>query len=297
MQGKAREVKKPYEGLPAPHLLDISQASHFSCLFTQAPQDRGYASQPREQKHGEIPGTTCNCRGCTGKAPAQTHLSLGGFPEPLRSPEEAPRRHSPQRPRGDRRATRAEAAEGQPVPGSGLSPGSPLLTPGPGRRCSGPERPSPQAGPSPGCPQPTPGCASSAGEARRGPSQRSRRPHARHRPSRSPRGRAHGRPRAEEPRGYHAAQADVLVVGEDEHHVGPPRLPGCPRGAQHQQRGQRQPPGYHGGGHGAVERTGEPPGGGTEEAGTARPRDETRAGGATGRALRSSARARPAPGI
>lgn len=51
-------------------------------------------------------------------------------------------------------------------------------------------------------------------------------------------------------RGYHAAQADVLVVGEDEHHVGPPRLPGRPRRAQHQQRGQRQPPDDGGGGGG-----------------------------------------------
>lgn len=40
-----------------------------------------------------------------------------------------------------------------------------------------------------------------------------------------------------EARGYHATQADVLVISEDEHHVGPPRLSGCARRAQYQQRG------------------------------------------------------------
>lgn len=60
------------------------------------------------------------------------------------------------------------------------------------------------------------------------------------------------------PQGYHAAQADILVVGEDKHHVGPQRLPDCPRRAEQQHRGQRQRAEQRGGGHGGAGGSGPP---------------------------------------
>lgn len=94
------------------------------------------------------------------------------------------------------------------------------------------------------------------------------------------------------PRGYHAAQADVLVIGEDKHHVGPPGLPDCPRRAEQQQQGQRQRPeqrgGAHGGAHGGAGRVGaatgaERPRSRSSSARPPRPRHMTRARGAGSR--------------
>lgn len=251
---KVEELKGSYDYLkegPSLQFLGTAQASHSSAVSLRPPVTTTVTQVSlRYQKQGEFSGTTWSCRGCTGEAPASAYWSLAGLQEKLCSPEEA--HHDA--PLAGQLGLRPQRGTLSSAVGSTLA--APLVTPGPGRPHRSQDDPhlTPCRLYTLSVPQPAARlCNLGGGRAARAPSARACRnaptgPHKQPRTSLFPHGRARGgallpagwrlgtagRRRLGELRGYHAAQADVLVVGEDEHHVGPSRLPGCAHRAQHQ---------------------------------------------------------------